>query len=272
MTSPVTPTASPTTPGSTSATVTARGLMDASYMEWTKLLSLRSHRLLLFLTALVTVAFGTLFALIAARTDLAGRTEAGDPLEMAFASTGLARITVLVLGVLLITSEFGTGQALSTFAAVPRRWQVLAGKATVLSGAVFVVGVIAAAALLAAAHALYAEHGIPVTTPTGTQLRLVFGTGLQLALSGLMALGLGALIRSSAGAVVSALALFLVLPTVTFALDRVQPYLPSATASSLTSVDVLPGNLSPLLALLATLVWAVALLAAGAVALEKRAI
>lgn len=268
----MTPPAAPITPRTAprTASATGRSLLSAVLMEWTKLLSLRSHRLLLLLTALVTVAFGAIFTIIAASTDLADRTDAGDPLEMAFVSTGLARIAVLVLGVLLITSEFGSGQALSTFAAVPRRWQVLAGKATVLSGAVFFVGTVAAAALLAAAHALFAQHGITVTTSTGTQLRLVFGTGLQLALSGLMALGLGALIRSSAGALVSALAAFLVLPTVTFTLERLQPYLPGATASSLTSVNALPGHLSPPLALLAALAWAGALLAVGALSLERR--
>lgn len=268
----MTPPAAPHTPLTPSRTTnaTARGLLDAVLMEWTKLHSLRSNRLLLSLTAFVAVAFGAIFAVIAASTDLADRADAGDPLEMAFASTGLARIAVLVLGVLLITSEFGSGQVLSTFAAVPRRWQVLAGKAAVLCGAVLLVGTASAAALLAAAHALFAQHGITMTTSAGTQLRLVFGTGLQLALSALMALGLGALIRSGAGAIVSALGLFLVLPTLTFTLDRIQPYLPGAAASSLTSVDALPGHLSPLLALLATLAWAGVLLTAGAMSLEKR--
>ncbi|KOU41484.1 hypothetical protein ADK55_28800 [Streptomyces sp. WM4235] len=260
----------PATPGT--ADVTLRGLLDAVRMEWTKLLSLRSYRLLLALTALVTVTFGTIFTLIAATTDLASRADLGDPLEMSFVSTGLARITVLVLGVLLITSEFGSGQALSTFTAVPRRWQVLAGKATVLSGTVLVVGTLSAAALLAVARVLFAQHGITVTTSTETQVRLVFGSGLQLALSALMALGLGALIRSSVGAIVSVLAVFLVLPTLSFTLGRVQPYLPGATASSLTTVDALPGHLSPVLALVATLAWTGTILTAGAVSLEKRAI
>ncbi|RXS68762.1 hypothetical protein EST92_26380 [Streptomyces sp. TM32] len=245
-------------------------LKHAVLMEWTKLVSLRSYRWLMSLTALVTVAFGTVFTLLAATTDLAGRADAGDPLEMSFVSTGLARLAVLVLGALLITSEFSSRQASTTFAAAPRRWQVLAGKATVLAGALFAIGTVAAGSLLIIARLLFAQYHIPVLTSTGTQFRLVFGTGFQLALCGLMALGLGALIRSSAGTLVTTLTLFLLLPTVSFAMEHIQPYLPSATASSITSIDSLPGHLSPLTACAATLAWAGAILAVGALSLEKR--
>src|SRR5690606_2880927 len=52
----------------------------------------------------------------------------------------MAQIVVAVLGVMVITGEYSTGQIRSTLAAVPTRLPVLAAKAVVVSVVAFVTG------------------------------------------------------------------------------------------------------------------------------------
>lgn len=55
----------------------------------------------------------------------------------------LSSLVVGVLGVLIITGEYGTGQVRSTFTADPRRTGVILAKATVLAVTTFVVSAVA---------------------------------------------------------------------------------------------------------------------------------
>ena len=50
---------------------------------------------------------------------------------------------VAVLGVLIITGEYSSGMIRSTLAAMPRRWPMLAAKATMLTGLVLLAGTVA---------------------------------------------------------------------------------------------------------------------------------
>ena len=49
-------------------------------------------------------------------------------------------LAVGVLGVLAFSSEYSTGLIRTTFAAVPRRWAVLAAKAAVVGAAALIAG------------------------------------------------------------------------------------------------------------------------------------
>ena len=56
----------------------------------------------------------------------------------------IAQIAAVVLGALVVTTEYGTGMIRSTFAAVPSRGRVLAAKAVVVAAVLFVVGTVTA--------------------------------------------------------------------------------------------------------------------------------
>jgi ABC-2 type transport system permease protein len=239
-------------------------------MEWTRFASLVSYRWLMASALVLAVGVGLLFTLLAivpsSTPDLAGV----DPLSMTFASQGMARLALVVVGALMITSEFGTGQALSTFTVVPQRWRVLAAKSVVLTAAATVVGVVTGLTLLISARLLLSANDIPVTTSVADQTSLVLGTAVQFVVVGLFALGLGAWVRSTAGALVGGLATFTVLSSLGFAYDAVRPYLPGNAAASILAIDVLPGTPGPVLSAIVAFGWAGLMLGVGALALETR--
>src|SRR3712207_9544234 len=75
------------------------------------------------------------------------RGDVGEPVG-AFVTWGIvfAQVTAVVLGALVVTSEYGTGMIRATLAATPRRGAVLAAKAAVLASTLLVAGTLTALA------------------------------------------------------------------------------------------------------------------------------
>jgi ABC-type transport system involved in multi-copper enzyme maturation permease subunit len=125
-------------------------------------------------------------------------------------------IAVIALGVLFVTAEYRTGLIRTTLAAGPRRGQVLAAKAVVLGGVVFVTGLITSvASFLIAQPGLHAGGYNPPAYPhvsllDGVTLRAVFGTAIFLTLVSLFSLGIAVLRRRTVGAIVFVIALVVV--------------------------------------------------------------
>ncbi|MFI7065433.1 ABC transporter permease subunit [Kribbella sp. NPDC050124] len=128
----------------------------------------------------------------------------------------IGMIAIIALGVLFMTAEYRTGLIRTTLAAGPRRGQVLAAKAVVLGGAVFVTGLVAGvASFLLAQPGLHAGGYNPPAYPhvsllDGTTLRAVVGTAAVLALIALFSLGVAVLRRRTVGAIVFVIALVVV--------------------------------------------------------------
>src|SRR5262249_4170561 len=122
---------------------------------------------------------------------------------------------VVAFAVVAITSEYATGLIHTTFTALPRRGRVLAAKAALVGGSVFVASLVAAAiAFVAGQHLLrangYGPPGYPVwTLPAGAARRAVLGSALFLAALAVLALGVGTIVRRSAAAITAVLALLL---------------------------------------------------------------
>ncbi|TCO28221.1 ABC-2 family transporter [Kribbella steppae] len=125
-------------------------------------------------------------------------------------------IAVIALGVLSMTAEYRTGLIRTTFATGPRRGQVLAAKAVVLGGAVFVTGLVACvASFLLAQPGLHSGGYNPPAYPhvsllDSESLRAVVGTAAFLALVALFSLGVAVLRRRTVGAIVFVIALIVV--------------------------------------------------------------
>ena len=97
--------------------------------EWTKLWSVRFAVWCTALFAFVVCGAGWLAA--------AGTQTAPMPdlaVETALTGFGFGQLVLVVLGVLAVTSEFGTGNALVTFTTVPRRTRLLVAKTVVVAG------------------------------------------------------------------------------------------------------------------------------------------
>jgi hypothetical protein len=163
--------------------------------EWTKLWSVRFGAWCTAVFVLVVLALGLLAA--------ASTQTAPEPVlavETALTGFGFGQLVLVVLGILAVTSEFGTGNALVAFVAVPRRTRLLMAKTAVVGGwAALLSAVLAVLCAVGAARFTAVPGGIALTDPA--VLRVL---GLQVAAATLvtvLAVGVGTVVRSSAGSV-----------------------------------------------------------------------
>lgn len=164
--------------------------------------------------ALQAVGFATLFTDPRFSRGTPGLQESHALLSSAASGTLLTGLVAAVLGVLVISGEFGSGMIRSTFAAVPSRIPALAAKALVVAVLTFGVSLIGTvlAALLAAA--ILGGAGVEADLGSRSLWAGVLGSAVSVALGTVFAFGIGALLRNTAGAIATALGTFLVLPIV----------------------------------------------------------
>jgi ABC-2 type transport system permease protein len=174
--------------------------------EWSKL---RSVRATWWCSAVYLLTVGGAGWLAAAGTDTAPRADVA--ISTALTGFGVGQLVLVVLGVLAVTTEFSSGMALVSLAAVPRRTRLLVAKTLVVA-----VWCALLTVLLVVVCALAARTQIAV--PGGMSMRnpdVLRALGLQVgaaALTGVLAVGLGAVLRSTAGALGAGLALVMLLP------------------------------------------------------------
>ncbi|WP_240135043.1 ABC transporter permease [Streptomyces sp. MUM 178J] len=169
-------------------------LGDALASEWTKIRSVRSTMWTLGVMIVLMVGLGLLTASLVAAAD--PDLEGQSVLSLGFSGVLLGSICVMTLGVLTISSEFGTGMIRTTLTACPSRGRVLAAKAIVFFLLVFTLTTVTTAIVGAL------QVGIVGGEPSGEDwFRATVGVGLYVAALGLLALAVGALIRHSAGAI-----------------------------------------------------------------------
>ncbi len=150
-----------------------------------------------------------------------GDSAAGSANSLGGVFAGL--IAMVVIGVMFITAEYRRGMIRTTFTASPRRGRVLAAKAIVLGGVVFVVSLAAVAITIPVSDHLLHENGNPIfPLPALTLLRVEAGTAALLAVSAVLALAIGSLVRRSAVAVTVVIA-GIVLPYLLAVLSGVLP-------------------------------------------------
>jgi ABC-2 type transport system permease protein len=183
------------------ATVAERvGLKQTIRSEWIKLWSVRSTTWTLI--SLVVLGVGLTALVCATSADWLASPEA-DESPTTFITWGMmiAQLTAVVLGVLVVSNEYATGMIRTTVAATPRRSHVLAAKALVLTGVLFVAGTATAVAGYFAGNPFLDAAGVGVPLDHEGVLRALLGNGLYLAALGLMATGLALLVRHTAAAI-----------------------------------------------------------------------
>jgi ABC-2 type transport system permease protein len=211
-----------TRPGSSAAPagsgVTGFGRLLLS--EWTKIRSVRSTIWSLVLLVVLTFGFTGLFTWLTIlqwdKSDPTQRAQImADPVSTILGS-GLefGQLTICVLGVLVITSEYSTGVIRASLLAVPRRIPMLAAKALVFAVLVLIVGEVVTFPSFFLGAAILHSHA-PVSLSDPGVARAVFGAGLYLSVLGLFAMGIGGIIRHTAGAITGVIAFVLVLAPLT---------------------------------------------------------
>ena len=177
--------------------------------EWIKFWSVRSTFWSTAMLFVLGAGLTTLVCALAAK-DIASGAAGESPGSFVTWGMMIAQITAIVLGTLVVTSEYGTGMIRATLAATPRRGSVLAAKAIVLSGTLFVVGTVTAFAGYFAGNWFLDREGVGLALSDEGVLRSMFGSGLYMAGLGLFAAAVGFLIRHTAAALSAVLALVFV--------------------------------------------------------------
>ena len=217
--------------------------------EWTKLRSLPSTIWGLLATVTLVVGVGLAYATLRVARPPADPSTF-DSAAVSLAGIQLAQLAIGVLGVLFITGEYATGSIRVSLAAVPRRLQLLWGKAITFGVATLVLAVPAVlVSFFAGQSILSAEH---LDTGLGAPgvLRAVLGSALFLTAVGLLGLGLGTLLRSTAGGI-SALFGLLFAPQLVLGLlpesvsDAAYRYLPTPAGAAVSAIHRDPLALAP---------------------------
>ena len=280
------------------------GLRRAMAAEWTKLWSVRSTMWTLIATVIAVIGLAAL------STGTVNHNEIiDDPTRRSLVGVFLGQLIFGVLGVLVMSAEYGTGTIRATLSAIPRRPVVLVAKILVFGAVAIVVSEVltfsafgVGQALLSAKHAVgtasLAQQGVhqfgggkftlvprdllssgSASLGQPNVLRAVFGSGLYLAALGLIALGLATILRHTAGAISAFVGVVLVLPLIVSALPQsidnaVSRYLPANIGFVMFSTHGAPEHVahafSPWAGFGLLVLYGVVIMAVGAWVLVRR--
>ncbi|MFI1394318.1 ABC transporter permease [Streptomyces sp. NPDC020681] len=253
----------------------------ALHAEWTKLRTLPSTWWLMLAAVALMVALGAMATGSVTTDQCPSPTECHeDTVKLSLTGVWLGQAVVAVLGVLAMSSEYGTGTIHATLTAIPGRVRVLASKSVIVTAAALATGAVAVLASLLVARLILPGNGFsaaPLSLAEGPTLRAATGTVLYLGLIALLALGVAALVRDTAGAVTSVLGLLYAFPVVAELVaderwsERLQKLTPTSAGLSIQAtenLDALPIGPWPGLGVLTA--WSAAALLAGAAVFRLR--
>ena len=237
--------------------------MNLLRSEWLKLWTTRTTWVMLGIALLGEGLFAGLYV------GLAPLSEIGE-IETVATGTGLLLVMLLVLGVLIATTEFRHGTASSTFLVSPRRYPVLLGKL----GVALLVGLLAGAIYVAVngglALSLFSSRG-GVLPATSDLVEVYAGVVVSYALICAFGLGVGAVVRNQVGAIIAAIAFFFVLsPLPELLPGSYGDYFPAQAIGSLHGSSEGDGSLDQVSGGLVFGAWALGLWAAGTLLICRR--
>jgi ABC-2 type transport system permease protein len=253
----------------------------AVHVEWTKQRTVPGPTWLLVAVVALTVGLG-----VAAAATVSCRA-AGcglDPAEVSLTGLAFGQAAVVVLAVLVVGGEYGTGLVRVSLTAMPRRLTVLAAKAAVTgglvaaAGTVAVLGSVVAGWILLPGNGFTAAHGYPtLSLADGPMLRAAVGSVLYLVLIGLLGIGIAAAVRDSAAAIGIVLGLLYLFPVVAAVVsdqdwfERLQRIGPMAAGLAVrATVDIGSRPIAPWAGLGVLAAWAAGALVAGGLVLRLR--
>ncbi|MBC7633756.1 ABC transporter permease [Aeromicrobium sp.] len=222
------------------------GFSHALRAEWIKLWTVRST----WWTMVGLVVLGAgLTTLICWGNAEWLASDGADESAGSFITWGMmiAQVCAVILGVLAVTSEYGTGMIRTSFAAVPERGRVFAAKAVVVTGTLFVIGTMTALLGYVGGNVFLDREGIGLSLD-GDVARAMYGSGLFLAGLGLLSMAVGFLVRHTAAAISLVLALVFVVGTMVMLIpgdlgEWITKLMPGNAGGSLAT----PASFNPLL-------------------------
>lgn len=252
---------------------TGQGLRQAVRAEVTKVASLRSTTW----TLLATVV-GTLLVTVLATNGIhrhgRGAWQGFDPTNQSLSGLAIGQLTIGLLGVLMITGEYGSGTIRSSLAAIPRRRLFLGAKVIVIAGISLVVSEILSFACFFAGRAILSDKAPVASLGQPGVLRALILSGAFLALLGMFGLGLGVMIRHTAGAITAFVGAVFLLPVLLQTLSgdgdpaRFTPL--EMLANSVAAVVHQSGSVSPTLGFALMALYCGTTLVVGMIILQRR--
>jgi ABC-2 type transport system permease protein len=251
---------------------------DVARSEWHKLHTVRSTYWSLLAAVVVGLGLSALISLASSNhySKLSASDRAKwDPTSISTSGFGLAQLAIGVLGILIITSEFSTGQIQTSLTAVPKRYRLLAAKGAVYAVVAFVVGEILGFVAFFVGQTIIHSNAPSVTLADHDVLRAVIGGGLYAAVLGLLAVAIGTIVRSAAAGIGILVALLYVLPGIAAALPSnlehsVEKFWPTQAGGQLASVYRAAHTLSPWAGFAWMTIFTAVVFAAAVVALRNR--
>ena len=217
------------------------GLLRA---EWTKIRSVRSTVWTLLLFLVITVGLTALLTTLVVHNQHGPRAPERDARILADpvgfilgAGIGFGQLTICVLGVLVITTEYSTGVIRASLLAVPRRLPMLVAKILVFACLILVLAeIVSFGSFFVGSALLHSMAAVSLSDHNVT--RSVVGAGLYLTVLGLFSMAIGALIRHTAGGIATVIGAVLVLPILTSLLPgswgaHIDAYLPEQAGSKI---------------------------------------
>ena len=189
-----------------------------------ELLKARTTRLLLWF-GLGLVAFIVLVISVHLATSDPAEIDTASHQRSLFETAGLAGVLAVLVGSVLITTEYVHGTINQTFLAVPQRARMLAAKLTAVAVVGGALGLLAVAATFVTAALWFAGRGIGFHLGGGTWLPLLGAIGASM-LAAAMGLGLGAVLRRQTASVVLILLWLLIGENILATIRGTGPYYP----------------------------------------------
>ena len=126
----------------------------------------------------------------------------------------------MVLGALVITSEYSTGMIRTSLAVMPRRGVLYAAKAIVFAAVTLTISLVTSFVAFFVGQAILSGKHYNTTLAQPGVLRAVLLSAAIVAVFGLLAYGAGAIIRHTAGAITAILGVIFLIPALAQALPN----------------------------------------------------
>jgi len=253
------------------------GISGLLRSEWTKLRTVRSTMWTLGITIVLGIGVSVLATAETRAHWIAANQQGFDPISTSLIGVFIGQFAIGVLGVLVMSSEYGTGTIRATFSAAPRRPLVLVAKVIVFGVVALVVAEVVSFLAFVVGQAFLTAPAPHATLGSPGALRAVVGSGLYVCVLGLFSLGLATIIRHTAGAISAFVGILLVLPLIVQALPTpieidVRRFLPDRIGADIINGprNTFPYAFPPWIGLLILVGYAAALLAVGGVLLIRR--
>ncbi len=258
------------------------GFGAALNAEWTKLRSVRSTWIITALAIVLSIGFSALIALVSGLTYHSWSNsvrEAFDPVLTTNSGSLFGCVTLIVLAVTAVTSEYSSGMIRTTFIDNPRRNQVFAAKAAVVAMFGLAIAMVTIPVMFLVSQPIFAYYGLETASITdGETFRTVMTITLtQGLIYTIIPFSIAWLLRGTASAITVSLG-FLWMPWMIGPIVpdwiklNVLRYLPDVAANSLSGImkaDA-PQYLSQTPAISVIVIWLVGSLIAAAVVLNRR--